>query len=47
MGTAWQGNGMGATWERHGMCELALSGKEMRHLADNNQVQEAWNYCSV
>jgi hypothetical protein len=23
-GTAWQGNGMGAEWERHGMCELAF-----------------------
>jgi hypothetical protein len=22
--TAWQGNGMGAAWERHGMCKLAL-----------------------
>jgi hypothetical protein len=24
-GTAWQGNGMGAAWERHGMCKLALT----------------------
>jgi hypothetical protein len=24
-GTAWQWNGMGATWERHGMCELAFN----------------------
>jgi hypothetical protein len=24
-GTAWQGNGMGAPWERHGMCELAFT----------------------
>jgi hypothetical protein len=23
-GMAWQGNGMGAAWERHSMCELAL-----------------------
>jgi hypothetical protein len=23
-GTAWQGNSMGTTWERHGMCELAF-----------------------
>jgi hypothetical protein len=23
-GTAWQGKGMGAAWERHCMCELAL-----------------------
>ena len=24
-GTAWQGNGMGAAWERHVMCESALN----------------------
>jgi hypothetical protein len=24
-GTAWQGNDVGAAWERHGMCEIALS----------------------
>jgi hypothetical protein len=24
-GTAWQGNCMGAIWDRHGMCELAVS----------------------
>jgi hypothetical protein len=24
-GKAWQGNGTGAAWERHGMCELAFS----------------------
>jgi hypothetical protein len=24
-GTTWQGNGMGAAWKRHYMCELALS----------------------
>jgi len=23
-GTAWQGNGMGAEWARHAMCESAL-----------------------
>jgi hypothetical protein len=23
--TAWQGNGMGAVWARHAMCESALS----------------------
>jgi hypothetical protein len=22
---AWQGNGMGAAWERHGVCELAFN----------------------
>jgi hypothetical protein len=22
---AWQGNGMGVAWERHGMCELAFT----------------------
>ena len=22
---AWQGNGVGATWERHAMCESAIS----------------------
>jgi hypothetical protein len=22
--TTWQGNGMGAAWERHGMCRLAF-----------------------
>ena len=25
-GTTWQGNGMGAAWARHAMCESALSG---------------------
>jgi hypothetical protein len=24
---AWQENGMGSAWERHGMCELALEGQ--------------------
>jgi hypothetical protein len=25
---AWQGNGMGAAWERHAMCESALNVKK-------------------
>jgi hypothetical protein len=33
---AWQGNGMGAAWERHGMCELAFTRPSNRY----------WPYCS-
>ena len=27
-GTAWQGNGMGAAWARHAMCESAIRSYE-------------------
>jgi hypothetical protein len=30
-GMAWQGNGMGAAWERHGMCELAFTRPSNRY----------------
>jgi hypothetical protein len=32
---AWQGNGMGVAWERHGMCELAF--KRWKH---HRQISE-------
>jgi len=35
-GTAWQGNGMVAAWERHAMCESAWRGSTGSHHQGNS-----------
>jgi hypothetical protein len=42
--TAWQGNGMGATWERHGVCELALYSFLMLSVQQKGRVECFWHH---
>jgi hypothetical protein len=44
---AWQRNGMGAAWERHGMCELALRVISGSHRGVNGVFRSSGILCSV
>jgi hypothetical protein len=42
-GMAWQGNDMGAAWERNGMCELAFRFPEINPFTpDLNPSAQRW-----
>jgi len=44
--TAWQGNGMGAAWARHAMCESTFRGSTVFLRAHNTEPSQQWRVTS-
>jgi hypothetical protein len=43
-GMAWQGNGIGAAWARHGMCELSLIDTIRPLVTSTGRYVNMWGY---